>query len=619
MKTEKQLYQWDVGQKLIECAGLYVDFPIGEDIYRVETADGTCIIPDELLQKSSVHKIYECMADNTLREFVFNVKSRPKPPDYVYTPTERLTFEGLVQRVDDAVADIVRRADSGEFDGYTPVKGTDYFTTAEIQQIQNEVSSGAIGEFKSVVDTETETFNTNAESKLTTYNENDVAKTGAYNTNASNKVTEYNSNAENKTAEFDTHTEQIQADVNKLKSDLAELVGGFKTDMFQKGYYSSNGGFETVVTNSNFTSEIISNTFMLNGTIEIDNGYGINFAYFENGVFHHRDTWSYGTKEFVKNGYDVAIMIATQDKSDYALDELLAHYSFGEVLPNFNSVVENLNSAEKRIESVEKSMGSMGRSPDYINKIVCSDTGRNIIHFSVDDTWMCIKDITDNEYSSIFTNSFLGKLKELHDNYGICVTLNTFNTVSTDASYNIANVPTRYQAEFQANKSWLKFAFHAESDVENYNTSTGISTSYDTFVNAIYNLTGDYDCIDRVARLGYFGGSLENVLAIKNKEHGIIGLLCADDTRISYYLTEEQNGIVQRKGKYIDVDNELFMIKTITRNTANMISEIENNLCYQKFVEIFMHEYEGNPTFETVAEWAKNNGYVSAFPSVLLN
>ena len=223
MKTEKQLYQWDVGQKLIECAGLYVDFPIGEDIYRVETADGTCIIPDELLQKSSVHKIYECMADNTLREFVFNVKSRPKPPDYVYTPTERLTFEGLVQRVDDAVADIVRRADSGEFDGYTPVKGTDYFTTAEIQQIQNEVSSGAIGEFKSVVDTETETFNTNAESKLTTYNENDVAKTGAYNTNASNKVTEYNSNAENKTAEFDTHTEQIQADISELKSDLTGL------------------------------------------------------------------------------------------------------------------------------------------------------------------------------------------------------------------------------------------------------------------------------------------------------------------------------------------------------------------------------------------------------------
>ena len=223
MNIEKKLYQWDTGQKLTRCTGLYVDFPIDNEVYRVETIDGTCIIPDELLQTSGSHKVYECMTNNTIRSFAFSVTPRPKPPDYVYTPTERLTFEGLVQRVDDAVADMIRRAESGEFDGHTPVKGTDYFTTGEIQQIQNEVSSGAIGEFKSVVDTETETFNTNAESKLITYNENDVAKTGAYNTNASNKVTEYNSNAENKTAEFDTHTEQIQADISELKSGLSSL------------------------------------------------------------------------------------------------------------------------------------------------------------------------------------------------------------------------------------------------------------------------------------------------------------------------------------------------------------------------------------------------------------
>ena len=224
MNIEKKLYQWDTEQKLTGCTGLYVDFPIGNEVYRVETADGTCIIPDELLQTSGSHKVYECMTNNTIRSFAFSVTPRLKPPDYVYTPTERLTFEGLVQRVDDAVADMIRRAESGEFDGHTPVKGTDYFTTGEIQQIQNEVSSGAIGEFKSVVDTETETFNTNAESKLTTYNENDVAKTGAYNTNASNKVTEYNSNAENKTAEFDTHTEQIQADISELKSDINNII-----------------------------------------------------------------------------------------------------------------------------------------------------------------------------------------------------------------------------------------------------------------------------------------------------------------------------------------------------------------------------------------------------------
>lgn len=213
MNTERRLYQWDTGQKLVGCTGLYVDFPIGNEVYRVETVDGMCIIPDELLQTSGGHKVYECMTNNTIRSFAFSVTPRPKPPDYVYTPTERLTFEGLVQKVDDAVADMIRRAESGEFDGHTPVKGTDYFTTEEIRQIQNEVSSGAIGEFKSAVNTETNKFNVNATEKLNAYNSNAGTKLNAYNTNANNKV-----------AEFDSHTEQIQTDISELKSDLVKQV-----------------------------------------------------------------------------------------------------------------------------------------------------------------------------------------------------------------------------------------------------------------------------------------------------------------------------------------------------------------------------------------------------------
>ena len=146
MNIEKKLYQWDTGQKLTGCTGLYVDFPIGDEVYRVETADGMCIIPDELLQTSGGHKVYECMTNNTIRSFAFSVTPRPQPPDYVFTPTERLTFEGLVQKVDDAVADIIRRANSGEFDGHTPVKGVDYFDGVDGKSAyQIAVDNGFIG------------------------------------------------------------------------------------------------------------------------------------------------------------------------------------------------------------------------------------------------------------------------------------------------------------------------------------------------------------------------------------------------------------------------------------------------------------------------------------------
>ena len=58
MNVTKQLYQWDTGQKLTECTGIYVDYLIGDEVYRVEITDGTCIIPDELLQTPGRYKVW---------------------------------------------------------------------------------------------------------------------------------------------------------------------------------------------------------------------------------------------------------------------------------------------------------------------------------------------------------------------------------------------------------------------------------------------------------------------------------------------------------------------------------------------------------------------------------
>lgn len=268
MKTNKILYQWDAGQKLTDCRGVFVDFVISGEVYRCDVVNGECIVPDELLQHPGKQTAYECMADNTLQEFVFSVVPRPLPPDYVYTPTEKLTFEGLVQKVDDTVADIIRRADSGEFDGYTPVKGKDYFTESEKNEMMQRVSDGAIGEFREVVDSATAGFNknssaktndynanaekkvgvydsnaaeklkayndnhtekmtaydANAADKLSTYNSNAEQKLESYNQNHTEKVAEYNQNAETKTAEFDSNAAALQTEVDRLRGECDNLA-----------------------------------------------------------------------------------------------------------------------------------------------------------------------------------------------------------------------------------------------------------------------------------------------------------------------------------------------------------------------------------------------------------
>lgn len=117
MRTTKKLYQWDTDQKLVDCDGKYVDYPIGDEVYRIEVIDKECIIPDELLQVSGTVKVYECMEYGTVKAFAFYINPRPMPPDYVFTPTQRLTFEGLVKKVDETIEDLQKRAASGEFNG----------------------------------------------------------------------------------------------------------------------------------------------------------------------------------------------------------------------------------------------------------------------------------------------------------------------------------------------------------------------------------------------------------------------------------------------------------------------------------------------------------------------
>ena len=245
MKPEKQLYQWDVNQYLtgINPAAQYVDYTIGNEVIRLETDGTRCRIPDEVLQTYGGKTCYERYPDGTYRAYSFSVLYAPKPPDYVYTPEERTTFEALTARVDSAIEEIKRRADSGEF---TPVKGVDYFTDAEKNEMMESVSSGAVGEFRKVVDTATTeyndnhnlkldkynanaaekltTYDTNAEQHTTDYNRNAAEKLESYNQNHTAKVAEYNQNAETKTAEFDANAAALQTEVDRLRGECDKLA-----------------------------------------------------------------------------------------------------------------------------------------------------------------------------------------------------------------------------------------------------------------------------------------------------------------------------------------------------------------------------------------------------------
>lgn len=278
---------------------------------------------------------------------------------------------------------------------------------------------------------------------------------------------------------------------------------------------------------------------------------------------------------------------------------------------------------------------------------------RGYIHISFDDVYECIYDITLKKYSSLFENPFLGELYKLHEQTGAVFTLNCFNTCTKQPDYDIGSMPERYAKEWRENAGWLKLAFHAEDDMANYGDGlSGHSTlgqvmgdceeraaqSYRKFTKAALRAAGTPEIIDRVTRLGFFAGTEKNILALKQCKYGITGLLCADDTRVSYYLEPGPNKQVWESGQYYDERNRLLFLRSELRlerveDVSAQLKLLQSREAKGRkealpesgagepaagsgILEIFTHEYE-YPNIRHILpaylDWAVQRGYRFAF------
>ena len=257
-------------------------------------------------------------------------------------------------------------------------------------------------------------------------------------------------------------------------------------------------------------------------------------------------------------------------------------------------------------------------------KEISKSIGGKYIHFSFDDCVFWHDLITNKDvYTSAFENSMLGALRRIHESLGAKFTLNCF---CADGSVSISDVPNKFQSDFQDAKDWLKFAFHAEDANTHYDTDkvAEITSSYNTFVNAIYKMTGDYECIDRIPRLGFFSGTLNNVLAIRDAYCGITGLLTADDTRVSYYFDTSLNDYMLAHPRGFDALNQLMLVKSQPRvdGIDNMNTYCDRFITkeysnFYKYLEIFMHEYSWTSakemTLMSMFDIFKHRGYAFEF------
>lgn len=197
---------------------------------------------------------------------------------------------------------------------------------------------------------------------------------------------------------------------------------------------------------------------------------------------------------------------------------------------------------------------------NVIGEVNAIDNRKNsFLHISFDDVTYCIKNLSTGSLTSLFSEPLFALLKQLHDKYGAVFSLYVYQLQNSG----FLNMPTKYQQEFIDNSDWLKIGFHiyADGQMTDVPKETAIA-NYNAFATGAFQLCGGINSIDRIPRLNYYAGNLAACQGLRDANCGIIGLLSADDSRTSYYLTQDQADYIRENGILYDRTNGLVFLNT---------------------------------------------------------
>ena len=177
----------------------------------------------------------------------------------------------------------------------------------------------------------------------------------------------------------------------------------------------------------------------------------------------------------------------------------------------------------------------------------------------------CLKDLNDNKdtYTTIFDNTFLAKLRDIHLATGAVFSLYIFSKGVID----ITTMTEKYKEQFTACSHWLKFGIHSPLSDDHYETFSDedFVASYKEISEQIVRFAGR-DCLDNMPRFGFFSANKSGLIALKNAKLGFVGTLSADDERTSNVgLDETERAILISHDSFYDAVNNIYYCRTTER------------------------------------------------------
>ncbi len=243
--------------------------------------------------------------------------------------------------------------------------------------------------------------------------------------------------------------------------------------------------------------------------------------------------------------------------------------------------------------------------------------------FTVDDNIRFFKEITENNYNSIFEHPYLNMYKRLHDKFNLKVQLNLFYCLN---DFNLSFFSDKYYTEWQENADWLKLSFHSAGEKSNPYINSGYDEVYNDCkrVNDEILRFAHKNTLAKTTTIHCCRTTSDGLKALEdNNISGLLGLWAkGENPRISYEVDDDRiyNGEIAKKD---DISFSKIDIILNAFSKDKILAELEN-LKDRDFIKIMIHEqyfypdYKNyQPEFEEKIASAFNflmeNGYKSVF------
>lgn len=223
--------------------------------------------------------------------------------------------------------------------------------------------------------------------------------------------------------------------------------------------------------------------------------------------------------------------------------------------------------------------------------------------FTVDDNIRCLKEITENNYKSIFEHPYLAMYKRLHEEFDLKVQLNLFYRMN---GFDLSQMSDAYYSEWEKNSDWLKLSFHSEFETAYPYSSSGYDEVYDDCrrVNEQIKRFASPSALGKTTTIHCCVATEEGLRAISdNKVLGLLGLFGSEETpRISYGIEGSPASRI-RNGQSLKIGEIIYAAIDIVLNCFS-IEQIEaqlEELLSHNHLRVMIHEqffYSDYPSYQ---------------------